>query len=239
MKSAVLITSAINTKFGVYSSDQRFEQTLNTISSVRSKIPDCKIFLLEMAAIPLSTDQRNSLSDVVDHVVEFCDDQNVIGLFNSTDNWDVVKNVTEVMCFSNALKTLSQMTEHFTDVQRIFKLSGRYVLTEQFDIQFYEKYKNQSMMVLGASRASQFNIATTNVERQYMSRLWSWPVQLTDEVIDAYDSSLNYMYDRLADGGYVDIEHCLYKFLDSEKIIDLQSIGVAGNIAPNGHPVQD
>ena len=47
------------------------------------------------------------------------------------------------------------------------------------------------------------------------------------------------MYERLADGGYVDIEHCLYKFLDSEKIIELNAIGVTGNIAPNGHPVQD
>jgi hypothetical protein len=47
------------------------------------------------------------------------------------------------------------------------------------------------------------------------------------------------MYERLACGGYVDIEHCLYKFLDRRKIFTVGQLGIEGNISPNGKPVRD
>ena len=50
-KYAVIVTSAINTKFGVYSSDQRLAQTLDTIASIRTRIPGCTIFLLEISGV--------------------------------------------------------------------------------------------------------------------------------------------------------------------------------------------
>ena len=238
MKYGVMITSAVNTKFGVYSTEQRLEQTLATIASVKSKIPGCKIFLIEMAGMPLSQDQKNTLTGVVDHLIDFTSDKNVVGLFNSTDNWDVVKNVTEVMCFGSALKTLKD-TGVTQDLDRIFKVSGRYLLDNNFDIEFYEQYKNRPCMVVGKSKSSQFAFETTQIERQFMSRLWSWPVELTDEVIDVYINSLKFMYERLQAGGYADIEHCLYKFLDHDKIIEKDTVGVQGNIAPNGVAVND
>jgi hypothetical protein len=72
-----------------------------------------------------------------------------------------------------------------------------------------------------------------------MSRLWSWPADLTEEVIEAYKNSLQYMYQRLNARGYVDIEHCLYKFLDKEKVIEKDIVGISGNIAPNGAAIND
>jgi hypothetical protein len=54
-----------------------------------------------------------------------------------------------------------------------------------------------------------------------------------------YDRGLVYMGERLAQGGYVDIEHMLYKFLDPTKLIEKQILGLEGNIAPNGAAVQD
>jgi hypothetical protein len=47
------------------------------------------------------------------------------------------------------------------------------------------------------------------------------------------------MYQRLANNGYADIEHCLYKFLDPAKIINKEPLGIVGNIAPNGVPIKD
>lgn len=238
MKSGVIITSAINTKFGIYTTEQRMSQTLETIKSVRDRVPGAKVFLLEMAGIPLTSDQQDILVGAADHVFDYTSDPMVTGLFNSTDNWDVVKNVTEVLCFRNTLKTLTD-TALIGEFDRFFKVSGRYLLTDQFDLGFYEQYKNKSCMVVGSSKSSQFPFAVTQVERQYMSRLWSWPSELTAEVIAAYDNSLQFMHERLASGGYVDIEHCLYKFLDQNKVLEKDVLGIRGNIAPNGAAISD
>ena len=72
-----------------------------------------------------------------------------------------------------------------------------------------------------------------------MSRLWSWPTTLNKEIIQSYGNSLNYMFERITNGGYADIEHCLYQFLDRDKIIEKEPIGVTGNISPNGVLVKD
>jgi len=236
--NGVIITSAINTKFGIYTTEQRMAQTLDTVKSVRTYIPGAKIFLLEMAGLPLLDEQKSVLTQVVDHVFDYTSDPAVTGLFNSTDNWDVVKNVTEVMCFARALQTLvdTGVTANF---DRLFKVSGRYCLTDQFDLSFYQEYKNKTCMVVGTSKASQFSYQTTQIERQFMSRLWSWPAALTPEVIGAYNNSLQHMYQRLASGGYADIEHCLYKFLDHTKVIEKDVLGITGHIAPNGAVIND
>lgn len=238
LKYGVMISSAINTKFGVYTSEQRLEQTLHSITSVRLRMPDAKIFLVEMAGIPLTDDQRNKLVAAADHLIDFTSDQSVIDLFNSTDNWDIVKNVTEVMCFRNALEKLED-SGVIADLDRIFKFSGRYLIDDTFDIGFYEEYKNKNCIVISKPRRSQFPLEVTGVELQYMSRLWSWPTELNKEIIETYGNMLSYMFERLTNGGYADIEHCLYKFLDRNKVIEKEPIGVAGNISPNGMAVKD
>jgi len=239
IRPVFMITSAINTKFGVYSSEQRLEQTLATIASVRKHVPDARIFLLEMAGLPLAAEQAAALSAEVESLLDFTSDPDVVGLYNSTDNWDVVKNVTEVMCFSKALKRLHVDAIKFENADRVFKLSGRYLLNDSFDLSWYDNYRIQHLIVVGSSRSSQFPYATTLVERQYMSRLWSWPTSLTAEVISMYDRGLAMMGERLGQGGYVDIEHMLYKLLDPTKVIEKETLGLEGNIAPNGMAVRD
>ena len=235
---AFLITSAINTKFGVFDSQQRLQQTIDTIQSIRSRVADAKLFLLEMAAIPLSEDQRNQLMPLVDNIIDFTTDPSVKELYNSTDNWDVVKNVTEVMCFRQALVRLTDANQ-LDDCQRVFKISGRYTLNDNFDIAYYDQYSVQSHYVISASRGSQFSLATTNVARQYMSRLWSWPTTLTKEIVGVYGNCLMLMQTRLLNNGYCDIEHALYNFLDQNKVIELPVIGIQGNLGPNGLVVKD
>jgi len=233
-----LITSAINTKFGVYNSDQRIQQTLNTVQSIRQRVPAARIILLEMSAISLTEQQKQQLLDAVDNILDFTTDPVVQQLYHSTENWDIVKNVTEVMCFNKALKQLTQ-TNQLVDSQRIFKISGRYLLSDDFDIGYYDQYSVQSHIVVSKSRDSQFDFATTQIERQFMSRLWSWPTVLTAEIIESYDRGLVFMQERLFAGGYADIEHVLYKFLDHKKVIELDTVGIYGNIGPNGTLVKD
>ena len=188
-----------------------------------------------MAAIPLRDDQIEALSDASDILINFNKDEDVQAIFVS-DNWDVVKNTTEVMCFSRALQ---QCLENgvFDTVDRVHKISGRYRLNDNFNLQRYED--NPTRLIVTHKHTSQFPFAVTGVEYQYMSRLWSWPASATAQVIDTYNDGLNYMAERLTQGGYCDIEHMLYKFLPAELILEASPVGLEGNIGPNGAAVND
>jgi hypothetical protein len=233
---AFMITSAINTKFGVFTAEERLQQTLDTIHSINGRAPGAKIFLIEMSAIPLMEAQRAAFGPHVHKIVDFNDDQDVKDIFNSSENWDWVKNATEVMCFKQAVEILRD-EGHFENVDRIHKISGRYWLGDEFELTRYDTHADK--IFVKQQMPSQFPHYVTLVDRQYMSRLWSWPVSLTDEVIKAYEDGFLYIAWRISEGGYCDIEHMLYKFLPQEHIHEVAMTGVSGNIGPNGTRIDD
>jgi len=235
IRHAFMVTSAINTKFGVYNNQQRLEQTLGTIDSIRARVPDAKIVVVEMGAIPLTDEQTDTLESASDLLINFNDDEDVQAIFVS-DNWDVVKNTTEVMCFRRALDQCLEYGE-FDDVDRVHKISGRYRLNDNFNLQRYED--NPTRLIVTHRHKSQFPFNVIGVEYQYMSRLWSWPARATAAVIDAYDEGLGYIAERISQGGYCDIEHMLYKFLPADLILEASPVGLEGNIGPNGMAVND
>ena len=238
MKHCFIVTSAINSRFGVYSPEQRFQQTLDTLTSIYAHIPDAKIVLMEVTGVPLTEGQSKSLSDVSDVLLDFTEEPEVQALYNSTDNWDVVKNVTEVMCFGRALKILKEDGE-FEGVDRIHKMSGRYLLNDKFLPNLYETETAKDKIVIGQKQKSQFPLHVTQQCWQYMARLWSWPIALLDEVIQVYDDSLAHMNERILAGGYTDIEHVLAKFLNPDHVCEVLETGVEGTIAPNGEAVKN
>jgi len=155
-----------------------------------------------------------------------------------SDNWDVVKNGTEIMCFGRALAELNAK-DTFKDIDRIHKMSGRYVLNDMFDAETYEKSDVVDKIIIGPKYNSQFPPEVTQVPFQYMARLWSWPRSRIDEVVKVYEDSFVFFAERLAAGGYVDIEHVLAKFLDPAHVHEIANLGVEGQIAPNGQPIKN
>jgi len=232
-----MVTSAINTKFGIFNSEQRLQQTIDTINSITGRCPGAKVYLIEMAAIPLTEAQWSTISPMVNGIVDFNDDQDVKDIFNGSDNWDWVKNATEVMCFKQAIEQLREQGE-FKGIDRVHKISGRYTLSDNFDLERYEQFPDDIFIKVPIT--SQFPLEVTgNIPVQYMSRLWSWPVALTDEVIKAYEDGFVYIAERIAAGGYCDIEHMLYKFLPKQHVYEVGLTGVTGNIGPNGARIDD
>ena len=237
VRHAFVVTSAINSKFGVYSPEQRLEQTLDTITSIRLRLPRTKIFVMECCGTPITDEQAAQLIKVSDGFINYDMDPDVVAMYDS-DNWDVVKNGTEIMCFGRALNKLKE-ADQFKDIDRIHKMSGRYILNDLFDPAMYDQSTNLDKIVIGPKFKSQFPPEVTQVPFQYMARLWSWPTSRLDEVIKVYEDSLVFFAERLSQGGYVDIEHVLAKFLNPEHVVEIQNLGVEGCIAPNGQPIKN
>ncbi len=236
IRHCFVVTSAINSKFGVYSPAARLQQTLMTLDSIRARAPGSKIIVMECTGTPLTEAQSQLLEENSDLLLDFSTDSDVHDIYNSTDNWDIVKNSTEIMCFGRTLQMCHDDGD-FAGYDRIHKMSGRYVLNDEFNLALYEKELDR--IIIGPKHTSQFPYEVTGIDSQYMARLWSWPANKTEQMIQVYTDSLNYMAQRVAVGGYADIEHVLYKFLPFEFITEVPMLGVEGSIAPNGIAIKN
>lgn len=236
IRHCFVVTSAINSKFGVYTPAARLQQTLMTLDSIRNRAPGSKIIVMECTGTPLTEAQSQLLEENSDLLVDFSTDKDVHDIYNSTDNWDIVKNSTEIMCFGRTLQMCLDDGD-FADCDRIHKMSGRYILNDEFKLDLYEKEHDR--IIIGPKNTSQFPYEVTGIELQYMARLWSWPTGLTKRIVQTYTDSLNYMAQRVAQGGYADIEHVLYKFLPAEQVTEVPLLGVEGSIAPNGVAIRN
>ena len=234
-KHCFIVTSAVNSKFGIYNSDERLSQTIITLQNIKFRIPDAKIIVMECAGTPMTQKQSDLLEQHSDLFVDFSNDSDVQAIYQS-DNWDVVKNSTEIMCFARTLR-LCKSDGDLEGYDRIHKMSGRYILNDDFDLDIYNQYPDK--IIIGPKHKSQFSYQLTGIELQYMARLWSWPALELDTIIKVYEDSLVYIGQRVSQGGYADIEHVLYKFLPTELVQEIPVLGVEGFIAPNGVPIKN
>jgi hypothetical protein len=47
------------------------------------------------------------------------------------------------------------------------------------------------------------------------------------------------MFNTFNQNAYIDVEHSMVKFLPADKIVELETVGLMGNIAPNGMMIID
>ena len=135
MKDIFLITSVINTgdipwTYGprsVFTPEQRLEQTINTISSIRSKV-DAYIILVECSDISEETTCR--LEQLVDCFIQTFNNLNVRETCINSN----IKGYGELR---QILVAIDYIKEHSIPFRRFFKISGRYYLDDNFNIESF------------------------------------------------------------------------------------------------------
>jgi hypothetical protein len=239
MNTLFIVTSAVNSRFGIYTAEQRLDMTLQTIQCLRDRVPGCKIVINEVSGSGVSHEAEQALMAAVDLYLDFTTNSEVNFIYSNPvwyNNWDVVKNLTELTTFPQSLKILADAGE-LEGIDRIFKMSGRYLLNDKFDLEFYSQPDVLNKVVIGKSVPSQFPLSVTGLNTQYMCRLLSWPTDLHSGMITWYEAGRDYMKYRMSVGGYADIEHCLYHAIPRHHVHEVDEVGVYGNIAPNGIPI--
>ena len=138
-----LVTSVINipnlpfsyTKTrSIYTMNERFEQTINTINSIKNKIPDVKILFIECSELP---------KEFEDYLIQNCD------YFINVYNDEVIRNKVFGLSKSLGEGTLILNSINFVETNNIkfknfFKISGRYFLSNNFK---YSNYDNNLIIV--------------------------------------------------------------------------------------------
>lgn len=143
MNNLVLITSVIKTPDAalsytktrsVFTSEERFEQTKKTIQTIKEKIPNSKILIVECSE--LNEEQNDYLT------------KNSVYFLNLYDNSELRKNIYGMSKSlgegTMTIAALEYIINNNIDYDNLIKISGRYWLSDNF---LYSNFENDNIVI--------------------------------------------------------------------------------------------
>lgn len=212
-----LVTSAIN------SDPVRLAETTATLESIHQKVPTASIWLLESSYDP----QDIYYSRV--KILRFHGQQWIKDIHDKGREVAYVKNAIEHRTTIEALKRIPTLYSH------IFKISGRYLLTDDFDLQAHPANKATFARV----RQTGYTMEEVGTDGMLMTRLYSFCQTVVPQMIDTLERSEKYFHSQWDRGKVFDIEHGFWKFLPRDILHETGKIGVRGRIGHLSHIVED
>lgn len=221
MKNICIITSALNPRVGVIPPENRYLQTINSIKTVRDKIPNCTIVLNDVSVFN-AIGYKREIAKLVDVFIDSYNDRKIYDLSNLG-----YKSHAELLLYKKALEYISKNID-LSDYNRIFKLSGRHNISEEFNFNEYDE-KTVGKYVFKKSVQSWILPEL----RIYETRLWSMHVNNIDDYLSKFKD-----FFESCDGKY-DIEHAYYKYLNKDDVVEFENIWVEGIVALHGRYQKD
>lgn len=211
----IVITSVIRPKNAptVFPTEKRFSQLLDSIRSARSKIPDCFVVLMEGSSY--TDDQVKAVMESGAHTIMHAD----------IDGHEKQFGESSLLKTFFCSDTFSDLREKH-NILSISKLSGRYVLTDNFVFHYDGKTCICKVCEPDTSYSGHGFLYT---------RYYSFPITYLDNYLQGLEKCCH-------QGIFINIEHSfyLYEAIPLNKIDrDNQKINVAGYIAPTGEYVED
>lgn len=231
---------SINTK------EERYLQTLKTIESIREKVPNSHILMVETSEYKLSEDHRKVFLELTDDFVELYQDETLKKIYSNVHEnpktFDFAKSLLESVGIIGAFTYVGQK-DLLKDFTRIFKISGRYYLNDDFNIiDYYSRclIGNYVFSVVKFDPENKFEYFKDmmGIDGQLVTGLWSFCPSLMQEIFQIYTHCLAYIDWIIGIGNCIDIERCLYKFMDMKKIVNMRRLGVTQLHGPTGNVYQ-
>ena len=213
-ENVFLVTSTIHPAAGplcynptrsIFSDRKRLEQTLRTVGSIRERVSDGFVILLENSV--LSDAEISNLRRQVDWLVSFAGVRPAAALRDGP-----YKGAAEAFMLLSMKDTVRRF-----EYRRLFKISGRYWLTERFD----------------AGNFSPSKLSFLARDGTYSSRLYCIPKTLEGLYFRQLKAAL-----PLTRRG-VSIEAAILKGLPAAMLDSVAVLGVAGCVAPTGDLVDE
>lgn len=220
-----LINNALRVnQLSVYNNEERFKQTLETMESIDQYCPSNIKYMFD------------SSPEEPEEELEELKKRGVRVFYNGSD--PLVRQLS--LAGARSIAETLTLQKFFEDVEiterarRVYKLSGRYrlngnfvIVHSEFDDGFVFSIPIESWMSPEAQERS-------GVNRLYRLRLWHMDYSLLKSFQEALGPILN---DCIRYS--IDIEHAYYKNLQQHKIIEVEKVGVCGNIAPSGEYIDE
>ena len=227
-----IISSSINighlSDVNIIDKETRFNETLKTIESIKTKITNVKIVLVDNSSQQLDNKLVEILSNKVNifHQVE----HNIFTLFSNNIG---SKGIGEAYIMSVALSLIKQNN---LIGKRIFKITGRYLLADSFDIKIYDDF---SFIGSYAFKINQWDVSSDNFINHretvtyFETRLWSFCYQLFDEYIKLLDKIFAMMVSNIG-RPLCNYERSHYYTIPHDKVVEIKTMHVEGITANTG-----
>jgi hypothetical protein len=206
--------SYINTR-SIYNHKERFEQTKKTINTVRNKMPNSVIFLIDCSPLEKEeTDYFKNYTDIFINLYELNDSNIINNVFSKS------KSLGEGTLTIYALHILLQNNIEFDN---FYKISGRYWLNNNFN---YNLFHNNKIV------AKKINNDTNNL----ITSLYKLPKSYVSLWLHFLINSINDLNNCI--GAEVLFAKFVNTMNENDKIF-VEKIGVSGNIAVCGTLVEE
>jgi hypothetical protein len=229
MKSLFIITSAIYTSYGKCSTEERIDQTKETIRSIKTYAPDADTIIIDCGE--KSVDQSLFECEVIDYTKNNEVQIHLNHYLKTNTDLEpdiIIKSMLEIIMFENFLKT--KLLDNYS---RIFKISGRYKLNSNFNYEMHLNAKDK-VVILPPERTQHLyntNVISSSIF-QYMTRCWSFDSSLISIISDIYYKMKIDIISTSKTKKQCDIEHLLYKHLAKNIVSHTNIMGIEGYWAP-------
>lgn len=227
MTSLFIITSGIYTSYGKYSTEERIEQTKETLKSIETYAPNSSMVIIDCGE--KSVNKNLFDCEVIDYTINEEIQYNLQEYLRSEKDLNpdvIVKSMLEIMMFGDYLKNIT------SSFDRIFKISGRYRLNSNFNHQKHLEAKNKVFILKPQQSPHFYNFDVSSSIFSYMTRCWSFDSSLLFKIIETYDKMRGDIIHISKAEKQGDIEHLLYKHLNKNIVTHTNVMGIEGYWAP-------
>ena len=219
INNLVIITSKIYTSSNklsyvsnrsIYSVSERFNQTIDTINSIKKYIPNSYIILIDNSIFE-NNDFLLQLINSVDKFINITDNSE---LNYYTDTYPY-KAFAEICQLLNLYKILKQMDLDSHKFKNMFKISGRYVINNTFN---YTNYNNSD------------NIIKQNMNVSDRIYWYTSFYKININFINKLFDSLQIIFDNKEQYTQYDLE-VIYSIIFKDDFILVDHLGVTQNVS--------
>ncbi len=227
MTSHFIITSAIYTSYGKCSTEERIQQTRETLKSIETYAPGSSMVIIDCGE--KSVNKNLFDCELIDYTTNEEIQYHLQEYLRTNIDLEpdiIIKSMLEIMMFSDYLKNIT------SSYDRIFKISGRYKLNSNFNYNNHLKEKNKVAILPPYNSQNLYNFDVKSSMFQYMTRCWSFDGSLVSVMIETYDKMKKDIIYASTTKKQADIEHLLYQHLNKKLVHNIHRMGIEGYWAP-------
>lgn len=222
-KNLFIVTSAVKPVIGVYSHNDRYKQTIESLVSVRKNVKDVIILLADVSVVSLTEEEKKELS-------QYCD------IFLDASNIPLVRDMSaaghkshaENALLYNVLMNLKydiQLQRIMQPVKRIFKFSARSELDEGFNIEDYDNLFGK--FVFKRRISTWMNPVQKDATHLLITRMFSFCPSLIDNYVQVTQQNFPLFQ-------HMDFEHAHFVNIPKKYLVEFDKIHCTGWLSGNG-----
>lgn len=230
--SAFFITSAIGNDYGIFTTEERYQQVLDTIASVKKYCPNSDIYLIDNTEQKLPEDYIENLNAMTNVALFLYDDPVISSMGKNYRDNDPNRFHKKTLGEIRAVIIATQViTNTNNDYDLVFKLNGRCTLNENFNV---KNFLHDAIVTKTRDIFCDIPVIPT--------RLWSFPYEKINSVHEMFKIMYEHTLELLIKEETLQIiEYSFNNFIETYNVphVQLPIIGLSGTFGFNGGEINE